>query len=85
MNTQELFERLDVLFETFKVEHAAKSKAAHGRARKALGEMQEGDVLEVRADDPETLQDMPALCNRIGVQLLDITEDAGEYRFLIKK
>jgi|TARA_Y100000287_G_C14214499_1_gene352741 TusA-related sulfurtransferase len=47
--------------------------------------MQEGDVLEVRADDPETLQDMPALCNRIGVQLLDITEDAGEYRFLIKK
>jgi|TARA_Y100000114_G_C11547198_1_gene225436 hypothetical protein len=39
MNTQELFERLDVLFETFKVEHAAKSKAAHGRARKALGEI----------------------------------------------
>ena len=38
MNTQELFERLDVLFETFKVEHAGKSKAAHGRARKALGE-----------------------------------------------
>ena len=31
--------------------------------RKALGEMQEGDFLEVRADDPETLQDMPALCN----------------------
>lgn len=39
MNTQELFERLDVLFETFKVKHAAKSKAAHGRARKALGEI----------------------------------------------
>ena len=39
MNTQELFERLDVLFETFKVEHAGKSKAAHGRARKALGEI----------------------------------------------
>jgi len=53
--------------------------------RKVLAEMQEGDVLEVRADDPETLQDMPALCNRIDVQLLDITEDAGEYRFLIKK
>ena len=39
MNTQELFERLDVLFETFKGEHAGKSKAAHGRARKALGEI----------------------------------------------
>ena len=54
--------------------------------RKALGEMQEGDVLEVRADDPETLfKTCLLLCNRIGVQLLDITEDAGEYRFLIKK
>ena len=39
MNTQELFEKLDVLFETFKVEHAGKSKAAHGRASKALGEI----------------------------------------------
>mgnify|MGYP003112610200 FL=1 len=39
MNTQELFERLDVLFETFKDEHGGKSKAAHGRARKALGEI----------------------------------------------
>ena len=39
MNTQELFERLDVLFETLKDEHAGKSKAAHGRARKALGEI----------------------------------------------
>ena len=39
MNTQELFERLDVLSEKFKVEHAGKSKATHGRARKALGEI----------------------------------------------
>tara|TARA_R110000751_G_scaffold262160_1_gene361459 strand:- start:5 stop:175 length:171 start_codon:yes stop_codon:yes gene_type:complete len=39
MNTQELFERIDVLYETFKNEHAGKSKAAHGRARKAVGEI----------------------------------------------
>ena len=54
-------------------------------ARKALDEMQEGELLEVHADDPETLQDMPALCERIGVQLLNITEESGEYRFLIRK
>ena len=54
-------------------------------ARKALDEMQEGELLEVHADDPETLQDMPALCDRIGVQLLNVTEDSGEYRFLIRK
>ena len=37
MNTQELFEQINTLFETFKSEHEGKSKAAHGRARKALG------------------------------------------------
>ena len=37
MNTQELFEQINSLFETFKSEHEGKSKAAHGRARKALG------------------------------------------------
>ena len=35
--TQEIFERIDALYETFKAEHAGTSKAAHGRARKALG------------------------------------------------
>jgi len=39
MNTQELFDKIDALYETFKAEHAGKSKAAHGRARKSLGEI----------------------------------------------
>jgi len=39
MNTQELFEKIEALCETFRAEHAGKSKAAHGRARKALGEI----------------------------------------------
>jgi hypothetical protein len=39
MNTQELFEKIEALYETFKIEHTGKSKAAHGRARKALGEI----------------------------------------------
>ena len=55
------------------------------QTRKALNEMQEGELLEVHADDPETLQDIPALCDRIGVKLLSIQEEAGEYRFLIRK
>ena len=36
MNTQELFEQIEVLYETFKAEHAGSTKAAHGRARKSL-------------------------------------------------
>jgi len=39
MNTQELFEQIETLYETFKEEHSGKTKAAHGRARKALGEI----------------------------------------------
>jgi hypothetical protein len=39
MNTQEIFEKIEALYETFKAEHAGKSKAAHGRARKTLGEI----------------------------------------------
>ena len=35
--TQEIFEKIEILYETFKEEHNGKSKAAHGRARKALG------------------------------------------------
>tara|TARA_R110000744_G_scaffold120860_1_gene225108 strand:+ start:962 stop:1132 length:171 start_codon:yes stop_codon:yes gene_type:complete len=36
METQKLKEQLDALYETFSIEHSGKSKAAHGRARKAL-------------------------------------------------
>jgi len=39
MNTTEIFEKIEALYETFKAEHAGKSKASHGRARKALGEL----------------------------------------------
>ena len=39
MGTQELFEQLEVLFDTFRIEQSGKSKAAHGRARKALGDI----------------------------------------------
>ena len=39
MNSQELFEQISGLFETAKENHAETSKAAKGRARKALSEM----------------------------------------------
>jgi hypothetical protein len=39
MNTQELFGSLNELWETFTVNHTKNSKAAHGRARKALSEI----------------------------------------------
>ena len=53
--------------------------------RKVLREMLEGEILDVLGDDPETLRDMPALCDRIGVELISVKEDSGEYRFLMRK
>ena len=35
--TQEIFDKIEAIYETFKAEHAGTSKTAHGRARKALG------------------------------------------------
>jgi hypothetical protein len=39
MSTQELFEQISGLYETAKTNHEETSKAAKGRARKALSEM----------------------------------------------
>ena len=53
------------------------------QTRKALEECGEGDVIEVICDDPETLHDIPALCDRMGVLLQGVQEDSGEYIFVI--
>jgi len=37
MNSQEIFEQIQALYETFEQEHNGKSKAAKQRARKAIG------------------------------------------------
>ena len=39
MNSQELFEQMQGFWEEFSTEHSKASKAAHGRARKAAGEL----------------------------------------------
>ena len=54
------------------------------KTREALEGLQDGAVLEVLADDPETLQDMPMLIGRGPHQLIQVLEEAGEIRFLIQ-
>ena len=53
-------------------------------SQKSDAEMEIGQVLEVWADDPETVHDMPLLAHRGGVEILSVEERAGEYRFLIE-
>ena len=52
--------------------------------RKALQNTPQGAILEVICDDPETLQDIPMLCKRLNIQLLEIKDEAGELIFVIK-
>lgn len=54
------------------------------RARATIMMMQTSEILEMWADDPETIHDIPAMLERIGSQLLSIEIDAGEYRFMMK-
>jgi len=53
-------------------------------AKKALSNMAKGQILEVLADDPETVHDMPLLTTRGKNNILSIEESAGELRFLIE-
>ena len=51
--------------------------------RRALEESDEGAILEVVCDDPETLHDIPALCDRMRITLQGVEERSGEYLSLI--
>ena len=53
--------------------------------RRAVEKAARGTLFEVLCDDPETLHDIPALCDRMGLVLLGVNEDAGEYVFRIEK
>ena len=51
--------------------------------RRVLKQCDDGEVIEVLGDDPETLHDIPALCDRMGVTLERVEEEDGEFRFRI--
>lgn len=52
---------------------------------KKLKELKTGQVLEVLADDEGIKEDMPAWCRATGNELLEIEEEAGQYKVYIRK
>lgn len=54
------------------------------RTKKALAEIDKGAMLEVLATDPGSVADIAALCRAIGSTLIEQTEAAGVYRFVIR-
>ena len=52
--------------------------------KKALQSLSAGDVIGVRADDPETLHDIPMYLGRTEHVLKEIVHDSGEFCFIIE-
>jgi tRNA 2-thiouridine synthesizing protein A len=55
------------------------------RAKKALNALQGGQVLKIVATDPGSVKDFEAFANQTGNELLESTEQNGEFHFLMKK
>ena len=55
------------------------------KAKKAIAEVKAGGTLEVLATDPGSVPDFNAFCKAGGHTLLEQSEAAGVYRFLIRR
>ena len=51
----------------------------------AIRELQAGELLEALATDPGSVPDFRAWCENTGNELVEQTEEAGVFRFLIRR
>ncbi|MDZ4759454.1 MAG: sulfurtransferase TusA family protein [Alphaproteobacteria bacterium] len=55
------------------------------RAKKALNDMQSGQILRITATDPGSVKDFQAFCKQTGNELLSQTEENKEFVVLMKR
>ena len=55
------------------------------RAKKALADLESGQVLKVVATDPGSVKDFAAFCKQTGNPLLSSSETPTEFTFVISK
>lgn len=55
------------------------------RAKKALTDMQSGQILKITATDPGSVKDFQAFCKQTGNELLSQTEANKEFVVLMKR
>ncbi len=55
------------------------------KAKKALNDLDNGDVLEIEATDPGAIKDFEAFCRATGNKLLDSGEEDGIFSFRIER
>jgi len=54
-------------------------------AKKAIGEIQSGEVMEILSADEGTRRDVPKWANKKGHEYLGTLEDSGFFRIYLKK
>ncbi|MEW6221371.1 MAG: sulfurtransferase TusA family protein [Thermodesulfobacteriota bacterium] len=55
------------------------------KTKKAMDRLESGQVLEVLGTDPGSKNDLPGWCERAGHTYLGAREEAGVFRFYIRK
>jgi tRNA 2-thiouridine synthesizing protein A len=55
------------------------------KTREALESMRQGELLAMLSDDPASDADMRSWCRITGNDLLEVSREAGVYRFLVRK
>ncbi len=55
------------------------------KARKALKDLEPGEILQILATDPGAVKDFAAFCRTTGHALVESTEVEGVFRFAIRK
>ncbi|HHK60229.1 MAG TPA: sulfurtransferase TusA family protein [Desulfobacterales bacterium] len=55
------------------------------RTKKAINNIQSGQILEILGTDPGSKNDLPGWCERSGHEFLGVKEEDGFFRFFIKK
>jgi len=55
------------------------------KAKKAITEVQPGEVLEVLSTDPASKADIPAWTKRTGHELLEVLDEGELFKFYVKR
>ena len=55
------------------------------KTKKAISDLESGDLLKVISSDPGSVKDMHSFCQQTGHELLDSSQDGDLYLFLICK
>lgn len=50
-----------------------------------IRDMAPGDLLQLIATDPSTTRDVPKFCHFLGHELVESSEEEGQYQYVIRK